>query len=859
MTFVFPVLLGGLLLAAIPVLLHLIMRQKPKTLLFPAFRFLLQRHRTNQRKLRLRHLLLLALRIILIAAICLALARPKLFDIGFALQTDRPVAAIFLFDTSPSTEYKTSDGATRLADAQKRGLELLDELPEGSRIAILDTADLATSGPGEWLRTRHQARERIQNLRISPANGPVTQRLEGAYRLFADLARNREDAAAAQMPRLLCLFSDRTRGAWDAGRLATLYDLSDQVPPLLEGLTQARGNLPSLKELLRDLRQKLPPAAGVDYPEQALLDDIDKLLEQIPGLSPEDFPPAPALGSLVASVRSRARDVLARLPADEQTAGDVKEYRGKLVSGLQRALRDLGGVHALFLDVGIDQPVDLAITQIEFPRTLSGQVRQVFGANERITLRVHVQATGKDFTNILQSRIGRETYKQEVVLKAGEKKSLPLDVDAAFLKLNPGPHPVEIGWATVSTDSLAFNNTAYATFAIREPRRVLIIADDKSQAATLQRIFKAAEAVLGYEADVQTEPVKSLQGYKAVFLSSLAKPSDRLWGLLEDYVRQGGGLAIIPGDAKMDLAAYNKDPAQKLMPGILKTTVSQGSAAEQKNGALWNLAQDSILQHPMLQRFREWRHDQNIDFIAHPQEAYYYWDVQPHPQGGVALVNYKDEKDRPAVLERQVEQGRVLLFTTLFDYDRQPVWNNYNSKSFLAVLTIFATNYLAGNPDEQSLNFQSGQADPVVLLPPGQRFPTYNLRGPELFDPIAVADRQTELRLKQALSPGNYTVEGVDGTRGSIRVASFSVNPPPEESNLTRVPPSEIQSLLGPDALLPLDRRASIREALEGHWSQPLELFPYLMLLLVFVLALENLLANKFYKREAEANEGSTG
>src|SRR5437870_4333060 len=142
---IFPILFGGLVLAAIPVLLHLIMRQKPRILPFPAFRFLLQRHRTNQRKLRLRHLLLLALRIILIAAVCLALARPKLFDVGFALQSDRPVAAIFIFDTSPSMEYKTTDGATRLADAQKRGLELLDELPEGSRIAILDTAELATS------------------------------------------------------------------------------------------------------------------------------------------------------------------------------------------------------------------------------------------------------------------------------------------------------------------------------------------------------------------------------------------------------------------------------------------------------------------------------------------------------------------------------------------------------------------------------------------------------------------------------------------------------------------------------------------------------------------------------------------
>ena len=54
MTFVYPLLLSGLALIGIPILVHLIMRQKPNHLLFPAVRFLLARHRTNQRKLQLR-------------------------------------------------------------------------------------------------------------------------------------------------------------------------------------------------------------------------------------------------------------------------------------------------------------------------------------------------------------------------------------------------------------------------------------------------------------------------------------------------------------------------------------------------------------------------------------------------------------------------------------------------------------------------------------------------------------------------------------------------------------------------------------------------------------------------------------
>src|SRR5262249_27966809 len=162
----------------------------------------------------------------------------------------------------------------------------------------------------------------------------------------------------------------------DATRVATLAELSDQVPPLLEGLQAARGNLPSLKTLLKELRDKLPPPAGQDYPEQALIDDIDKLTEQIPGLGPEDFPPRADLSKLGGRAGGRAGEILAGWRAEEWK--DVKEYRGKLVAGLQRAQRDLGGVLALFIDVGLDKPADLAITDIEFPRGLGGEARQVF-------------------------------------------------------------------------------------------------------------------------------------------------------------------------------------------------------------------------------------------------------------------------------------------------------------------------------------------------------------------------------------------------------------------------------------------------------------------------------------------------
>src|SRR5260370_17917288 len=104
--FIHPLLLGGLVAVGLPVLLHLLMRQKPKHLLFPAFRFLQKRAKTNQRKIRLRHLILLLLRMLLIALIILALARPRMFSdrpVGF--MPNQSVPALIAIDTTPTMEH----------------------------------------------------------------------------------------------------------------------------------------------------------------------------------------------------------------------------------------------------------------------------------------------------------------------------------------------------------------------------------------------------------------------------------------------------------------------------------------------------------------------------------------------------------------------------------------------------------------------------------------------------------------------------------------------------------------------------------------------------------------------------------
>jgi hypothetical protein len=749
-------------------------------------------------------------------------------------------------------EYAITGGQSRLDEAKKRGLELLDELPEGSRVAILNSAENVSTGKGDWLSSRAQARERINALKLRHANAPVTTCLESAYRLFVELTRNKDDEAGQKLPRFLCVLSDRTRACWDAGQLSRLHELSDAIPPPLERLRAARDSIPGRIDLLKELRQRLPPPSGQDYPEQALIDLLQQLRDQANALTPDDYPSAET-SKLLNGIRTRGRELITALQGlGERVPTDNREFRDQLVQSLQTGLRGLRGVHEVFVDVGVDAPIDLAIADLELPRAgLGGEARQVFAADEKIILRAVVQATGQDFNTNVVCQVGAKTEQRAVTVKAGERQVAAFEIDPQEAKLQPGPHAVEVRLAT--PDLLAFDNVRYTTFVIREPRRILVLTDDPRKAQLFGDALKAVRG--GFSPEIrEAAAVKDpgdLPRYQAVYLLDVARPSAELWSLVEDYVRRGGGVGVVPGGNEMDLKAYNEGPAQRVLPGQFLSVMSH-----KEPGAAWDLDNAAVFQHPLLRPFREWKLSGSVDFFQYPRGATLYWDVKPAADDRTAvIVRYGGDK-KPALLERQAENagrraGRVLLFTTPLDARQEPRWNNYAEAltSFYVVLAHLATGYLAGDAEAVQLNFVSGQTVPTVTLPLTPRFPTYTLRGPNLVDIVPASEGQNTLRLPKAVAPGHYTVEGLDGKR----TAAFSVNMPPEECVLTRVPPQEIEALFGPGAVVPVERRGSLREALQGHWSQPVELFPVLMIALLLFLAVENLLANKFYRREPEA------
>lgn len=135
MSFLHPFLLILLPLAAAPVIVHLFFKLRRKTQRFSSLMFFLRIDPHAQSRRRIREWLLLALRMLLLLAAILALARPQLTGIG----SGGTGAVVLLIDTSASMGSPSGDGRPKIALARDAAAALIEALGAGDTAAVLPT------------------------------------------------------------------------------------------------------------------------------------------------------------------------------------------------------------------------------------------------------------------------------------------------------------------------------------------------------------------------------------------------------------------------------------------------------------------------------------------------------------------------------------------------------------------------------------------------------------------------------------------------------------------------------------------------------------------------------------------------
>jgi hypothetical protein len=216
MGFVTPLLLAGAGLVAIPIVLHLIMRREAQQLKFPALRFVQQRRTMNQHRLRLRHLLLLALRCAIIALLAFALARPTLRGSAAANKKDSPVATALVFDNSLRMQYQQQN-ESRLDRAKAIADWLLQQIPNESPVTVVDRA-----GRQRGQEMDHGAAElRVERLDLNAEVRPMADALNDAARWIEQKPDHRGE---------IYVFTDLAAEAWPESAVAELKQRLDEMP-----------------------------------------------------------------------------------------------------------------------------------------------------------------------------------------------------------------------------------------------------------------------------------------------------------------------------------------------------------------------------------------------------------------------------------------------------------------------------------------------------------------------------------------------------------------------------------------------------------------------------------------------------
>jgi hypothetical protein len=142
MSFLQPILLVGLPLALLPVIVHLINQHRHRTVRWAAMMFLLDAKKMTKGLARLRQILILAMRVLAVAALVFAASRP-LAGGWIGLAGGRADSLLILLDRSASMEQRNLEtGESKRSAALDRIAGLLETTGQRGEIVLIDSATL---------------------------------------------------------------------------------------------------------------------------------------------------------------------------------------------------------------------------------------------------------------------------------------------------------------------------------------------------------------------------------------------------------------------------------------------------------------------------------------------------------------------------------------------------------------------------------------------------------------------------------------------------------------------------------------------------------------------------------------------
>jgi hypothetical protein len=741
MTLLHPAILFGLALVAVPVILHLLLRQKPKRIIFPALRLLEKRRKQNVRRFRLRHLWLLLLRMLAIGLLVFAIARPSLPAANYSLSGPELATLLTVIALAVGTYfavlYRWRQALPKYEYVARRAVF------RGWTTGLTLLALLLAVG---WPYQRRIAAEFTSPRPDVPLDLPVA----AVFLFDSSLSMSYQQEGRTRLDAARQVAIEHLSTLPSGSRVAVADTASDNPIVFQSTLGAAQKRIEEAQPVAarRPLNDRL--RAALLFQED---DRKQKLAEQ--GAVPEEV---------------RKDRYLRRVYLFTDLAASAWRLGSSQL--LSKEIERLATVNVYLIDVGELQPQNIAVRRVALSR-------QRVPRGGSLVVRAAIDSVGMP--------PGERTA--ELHLRDGGGQSLTRD--KRTITIEPG-NPVEIEFQMVpdlvgpvvhgdvrlvSSDPLEADDARYFTVDIGPPPKVMIVAPDRAQAGEWALALNPGTEVKFDVEIVSPDALSttSLPQFDVICLVNVSELADDQWYRLGQFADQGGGVAVFLGSEPISAVSYGRGQAQAFLPARPVAWVPAGD---------WRLSLDNDA-HPIFAKVNLYNGEGGPAILENEAQIYKFWRVED-VQGAV-LASYTDDRRSPAIIERLHGKGRVVLFTTAVDQkpSRQR-WNTLinmdNAWAYLA-LAQQMTEYLARITDNV-FTYEAGDGVSLHIPAEGEER-QFLLRRPDLTQVRkTVAPHVSRVLIDDAAIPGHYDLAP---SGNAVAVAGFSLNLPSDESDLTRL------------------------------------------------------------------------
>ena len=385
-----------------------------------------------------------------------------------------------------------------------------------------------------------------------------------------------------------------------------------------------------------------------------------------------------------------------------------------------------------------------------------------------------------------------------------------------FLSLD-SPHGFHKGEIRIEPND-ALREDDQFDFAIErtDPHPVLFLhpaAQDRDELYYRSALESVSEA--GFTLDplaVEQAANQSLSKYAFVVLSDVGSMPAGLENSLRAYVAGGGSLLIALGTHS---AALTRVP-------VSNETI-QGSAYASLSGSRFETVAAADAEHPALRRANK------LDGVK------FYQVIRVDP--GSSRVVARLTNQAPLLLEKQVGEGRVFVFTSTFDN----ISNDLPLHASFVPFVEETARYLGGQQD-RSTNVAAGSY--IELRSAKDRGAAIDVTEPDGTHPLSLKDA-TAAQTFQVTREGFYEIHRANGRQEFVAVHADR-----RESDLTPIPQETLDlwrnTGRGPDT--PASQDGSAAQTQARPWS----LWRYALLLVLITAIIESVLASRYLSVEKE-------